>query len=259
MNFFKRSPPSLCDMIKLRKIKSLEQLQSYVDEINSRDEDGNTPLILFCKYYYPIYHSSFYMWLVANGADINAQNNYGCTCLFYIQNIKLLEFFISNGADLTIGRKKIWLLPDNCVEFINFIMKSKYATSINFESGITIGCIGFTQSLSDIINIAYKGRDLEFFQLLSEKYDKFVPSTITNISERKYSTFKMEILQMFSEKGFSLEEIDPSIHNLELLISIERKKVQKLEEENKAMRNHIESQPDGKVFLEAFVDFEERR
>ena len=71
------------------------------DDINAKDENGDTPLMLAAQ----TGHTELCGILIDAGADINLQNNTGATALHQAigkNRTKTVKFLIENGADLSI-------------------------------------------------------------------------------------------------------------------------------------------------------------
>lgn len=89
------------------KDKLLKDLIDMGSDINSQDNDGNTPLMRSI-----IYRSrNITELLLKLGANVNIQNNVGRTalmliCIESINVIDLLNLFIKYGADITIRERK---------------------------------------------------------------------------------------------------------------------------------------------------------
>lgn len=81
---------------------------SEYQEVNGKDEQGNTPLLLAAALNLPD--------VIINGLesyDINTQNNEGKTALHFAaenNNFELLKFFISKGADLEAVDNNGWTI-----------------------------------------------------------------------------------------------------------------------------------------------------
>ena len=97
----------LLDAVKNNNKNIIKYLIENGANVNAKDADGNTPLLLVCN---PSMGFSvdfdLVKYLVENGADVNARNNEGDTPLLLLMSpvgtTKLVEYLIENGADVNV-------------------------------------------------------------------------------------------------------------------------------------------------------------
>ena len=103
-------------LTEMRK-RPLENTQLLLDngaQVDVRDEDGNTPLILAAK---GASRPETIQLLIEKGAKVNARNNDGWTPLMiaarWCNNSEIILWLLDNGADATaenkLGKKAIYL------------------------------------------------------------------------------------------------------------------------------------------------------
>jgi len=90
---------------KTESKESLEILNYFIKElkidINSKDKNGNTPLLIACYFG----NIEIISKLLESGANINIQNNYGDSPLMiscFFKNKKIIQKLKKNGADENI-------------------------------------------------------------------------------------------------------------------------------------------------------------
>ena len=84
----------------------VEYLVSQGADVNSRNSDGNTPLILATRYFNILSVNI----LLEHGADVNARNNDGLTALHYScrclrRSTHAIDLLVKHGADVNIQTK----------------------------------------------------------------------------------------------------------------------------------------------------------
>src|SRR6478672_666015 len=82
-------------------IDVLKELIKGEEDLNVKDEEGNSPLMLACMNN----HLSFSELIIENGADVNLQNQKGETALIIAaktNNIEMVKVLMLLGADSSI-------------------------------------------------------------------------------------------------------------------------------------------------------------
>ncbi len=89
----------LHEAVALGNKNLIELLIANGANVNVQDEDGNTPL------HYGKDNQETTQLLIANGADVNAKNKEGNTSLHQTKNPKVAQLLIANGADINAKNK----------------------------------------------------------------------------------------------------------------------------------------------------------
>ena len=82
------------------KIDEAKELFGKITDVNEKDKDGYTALMIACKYrLFEIVKS-----LVGKGANVNEKSNSGSTALIYAcqsaENLEMVKFLVDNGANI---------------------------------------------------------------------------------------------------------------------------------------------------------------
>ncbi|OZH54327.1 hypothetical protein AFK68_11665 [Hydrocoleum sp. CS-953] len=89
----------LHEAVALGNKNLIELLIANGVDINIQDEDGNTAL------HYGKDNQEITQLLIANGANVNAKNKEGNTSLHQTENLKVAQLLITNGADINAQNK----------------------------------------------------------------------------------------------------------------------------------------------------------
>ncbi|ORX78126.1 ankyrin [Anaeromyces robustus] len=115
----------------------IDKLLKRGANINAKDNEGETPLIIACKYG----NEKVVKVLVDYGADINKQDNEGYTpifiaCRFSRTGINIIDYLVSKKADLNIPNNE-----SKTPIFELCLFKSEYIVNAFIENGVKINII----------------------------------------------------------------------------------------------------------------------
>ncbi len=103
----------LLNAVEQENLKEIKMLIDKGAEINTKDEFGNTPLLLSLRYIYyadtlNIERYNIVKYLVEHGADINAKNEFDFAPLeeaIHPCCLEVLRYLVEHGADINVKDK----------------------------------------------------------------------------------------------------------------------------------------------------------
>lgn len=115
-------------------------LEELKIDVNTKDEDGETPLIHAARQG----HTSTAKYLIEHGANPALSSELGATALHHVAgigHIELMELLISNGADVNSqsesGTPLIWAAGHGQQDALKLLLKHKADPNIETDDGIT--------------------------------------------------------------------------------------------------------------------------
>ena len=128
-----------------------EYLNTYPNEINVKNSNGNTALFLASEYSGIKSTNNTIKILLKHGADVNIQNNYGETALMYANSFlaagEAFSILLENGADINMqnenGNTVLMQFPHFSIENVEILLKYKPDYKLRNNQGFNIIDIAF--------------------------------------------------------------------------------------------------------------------